>query len=101
MVVVEGSPARRIKASSAAGCSTATSATGVVPCFAIKITEAEYQKMAAEIIKQLQIAGVSIQDRDIRQIVEEVQKHPETIRKAFDLMQQGFEGEQSSAATGL
>jgi hypothetical protein len=73
---------------------------GVVPQ-AIKITEAEYQKMAAEIIKQLQIAGVSIQDRDIRQIVEEVQKHPETIRKAFDLMQQGFEGEQSSAATGL
>ena len=36
------------------------------------------------------------QDRDIRQIVEEVQKHPETIRQAFDLMNQGFETVQAA-----
>lgn len=38
---------------------------GVVP-IAIKITEAEYRKMADEIITQLRSAGVAIHDNDIR-----------------------------------
>jgi hypothetical protein len=66
--------------------------TGVVPQ-AIKITESEYRKMADEIIRQLQTAGVALQDGDMRKIVQEVQDHPDEVRKAFDLMKNAFEKE--------
>jgi hypothetical protein len=62
---------------------------GVVPQ-AMKITEGEYHKMADEIVRQLQTAGVAIQDGDVRKIVEEVQQHPDEVKQAFDLMKDAF-----------
>ena len=64
--------------------------TGVVPK-AIQITETEYRKMADEIMKQLQTAGVMLQDADMRKIVQEVQAHPEEVKRAFDLMKDVFQ----------
>jgi hypothetical protein len=63
---------------------------GVVPQ-AIKITEAEYRKMADEIIGQLRKAGVTIQDADMRKIVEEVQKNPGEVKQALDMMRDAFQ----------
>jgi hypothetical protein len=62
---------------------------GVVPQ-AMKITEGEYRKMADEIVRQLQTAGVAIQDGDVRKIMEEVQQHPDEVKQAFDLMKDAF-----------
>jgi hypothetical protein len=63
---------------------------GVVPQ-AIKITEAEYRKMADQIITQLRSAGVTIQDSDITKMVEEVRQHPDIVKQALDLMRDAFE----------
>jgi len=63
---------------------------GVVPK-AIKITEAEYRKMADEIIAQLRTAGVAIHDNDLQAIVKEIQSHPIEVKKALDMMQDAFE----------
>jgi hypothetical protein len=71
---------------------------GVVPK-AIKITEAEYRKMADEIIAQLRSAGVAIHDGDIHAIVKEVQQHPVEVKKALDMMHDAFE-ERAAAVKG-
>jgi hypothetical protein len=70
---------------------------GVVPQ-AIKITEGEYRKMADEIMNQLRKAGVTIQDADMRKIVEEVQKNPGEIKQAFDMMRDAFQQVAAPAA---
>ena len=57
---------------------------------AIKITEEEYHKLAEQIVSQLRTAGVSIQDADVRKILEEVRQHPAEVKQAFDLMREAF-----------
>jgi hypothetical protein len=47
--------------------------------------------MADEIINHLTKAGVVIHDADIRKIVEEVQKHPDEVKQAFELMRDAFD----------
>jgi hypothetical protein len=53
---------------------------------AINITEAQYRKLADQIIGQLRTAGVAIQDGDVRKIIAEVQKYPSEVKRAFDLL---------------
>lgn len=60
--------------------------TGVAPQ-AIKITANEYQKMAKEIISQLQTAGVTLQDADLKKITEEVRNNPQLVKDAFKMLQ--------------
>lgn len=71
---------------------------GVVPQ-AIKITEDQYRKMAEQIINQLKAAGVTLQDGDLRKIVEEVRQHPDTVKQAFDLMKDAFQSTQAAATS--
>src|SRR5262249_16590348 len=57
---------------------------------ALKLTAAEYAKLAEEIIRRLKDVGVAITDGDVRKIVDEVYKHPRQIKEAFDKLQATF-----------
>lgn len=58
---------------------------------ALKLTADEYAKLAAEIIGNLNQAGVVITDADVRKIVEEVEKNPRQIKEAFDKLNAVFD----------
>lgn len=58
---------------------------------AFKLTADEYRKLADEIIQKMREAGVPIDSPTVKLIFEEVRKHPEEIKKAFNLLKEAFE----------
>jgi hypothetical protein len=57
---------------------------------AAKLALADFRKFADDIVRTLKEVGVAIRDEDIRKIVEEVQKHPREIKRAFDKLKAAF-----------
>jgi hypothetical protein len=60
---------------------------------AFKLSANEYNRLAAEIIKKMQEAGVTIHEMDVRKIVEEVRLHPAEIKQGFQMLKEVFEKE--------
>jgi hypothetical protein len=57
---------------------------------AFKLTAEEYNKLAEEIIRKMREAGVFMTNVDVKNIVEEVKRHPEQVKKAFKMLQEVF-----------
>jgi hypothetical protein len=57
---------------------------------AAKLAVADHQKFEADLIQTLKDAGVSISSADVKHIVEEVQKHPQEMKEAFDKLKAAF-----------
>lgn len=63
---------------------------GVVPG-ALQLTAHDYQKMAQEIIAKAREAGVILKDVDAEHILEEVRRHPQEVKQAFETLRSAFE----------
>jgi hypothetical protein len=63
--------------------------TSVAPV-AAKLALADLQKFEADFIQTMKDEGVSISSADVKQIGEEVQKHPREMKEAFDKLKTAF-----------
>jgi hypothetical protein len=65
---------------------------------AFKLTANEYQKMAEEIIKKAREAGITLQQGDVKKIIEEARQHPQEIKQAYDMLKHAFEEMKATSA---
>jgi hypothetical protein len=57
---------------------------------AFKLTGNEYRSLANDIVEKLRQAGVVLHEGDANKIIEEVQRHPQEIKRAYEILSEAF-----------